>query len=80
MIKLDLNYFKTNKIMIPAIVLILFCIFGQLVILTLIQLKDLKIVPQLEVLLLTTILFVLALWQTYNVWEAGSDINRQLGY
>ena len=28
--------------MLPAVVLILFCIFGQLVIMTVIQLKDLK--------------------------------------
>ena len=57
--------------MLPAVVLILFCIFGQLVIMTVIQLKDLKTQSRLGVLLATTILFILALWQTIEVWNVG---------
>jgi len=64
--------------MLPAVVLILFCIFGQLVIMTVIQLKDLKTQPRLGVLLATTILFILALWQTIEVWNIG--MSNTFGY
>tara|TARA_E500000331_G_C16764491_1_gene501066 strand:- start:230 stop:424 length:195 start_codon:yes stop_codon:yes gene_type:complete len=64
--------------MLPAVVLILFCIFGQLVIMTVIQLKDLKTQPRLGVLLATTILFILALWQTIEVWNVG--MSNTFGY
>ena len=64
--------------MLPAVVLILLCIFGQLVIMTVIQLKDLKTQSRLGVLLATTILFILALWQTIEVWNVG--MSNTFGY
>ncbi len=64
--------------MFPAVVLILFCIFGQLVLITLIQLKDIKTQPRLGILLATTIFFILALWQTIEVWNVG--MSNSFGY
>ena len=64
--------------MLPAVVLILFCIFGQLVIMTLIQLKDIKTQPRLVIILATTIFFILALWQTIEVWNVG--MSNTFGY
>ncbi len=64
--------------MLPAVVLILFCIFGQLVLITLIQLKDIKTQPRLGILLATTIFFILALWQTIEVWNFG--MSNSFGY
>ena len=64
--------------MFPAVVLILFCIFGQLVLITLIQLKDIKTQPRLGILLATTIFFILALWQTIEVWNVG--MSNTFGY
>ena len=64
--------------MLPAVVLILFCIFGQLVLITLIQLKDIKTQPRLGILLATTIFFILALWQTIEVWNVG--MSNSFGY
>lgn len=64
--------------MFPAVILILFCIFGQLVLITLIQLKDIKTQPRLGILLATTIFFILALWQTIEVWNVG--MSNSFGY
>ena len=64
--------------MLPAVVLILFCIFGQLVIMTVIQLKDIKTQPRLGIILATTIFFTLALWQTIEVWNVG--MSNSFGY
>ncbi len=64
--------------MFPAVVLFLFCIFGQLVLITLIQLKDIKTQPRLGILLATTIFFILALWQTIEVWNVG--MSNSFGY
>jgi len=64
--------------MLPAIVILLFCIFGQLVVITLIQAKNVSSDTRPAIFFITTIFGILALWQTIEVWNAGS--RNILGY
>ncbi len=59
--------------MLPAIVLLLFCIFMQLAIVTLILSKNLGSNTRSAVIFITVISGVLTLWQTIEVWNAGTS-------
>ena len=59
--------------MLPAIVLLLFCIFMQLAVITLILSKKISSGSRSVVIFITVLFGVLALWQTIEVWNAGSS-------
>ena len=59
--------------MLPAIVILLFCIFGQLAVITLIQSKNVSASTRPAIIFITALFSILALWQTVEVWNAGSS-------
>ena len=59
--------------MLPAIVLLLFCIFMQLALITLILAKNISSESRPAVVFITIIFGALALWQTIEVWYAGTS-------
>jgi len=59
--------------MLPAIVLLLFCIFMQLAVITLILSKNISSDSRPAVIFITILFGVLALWQTIEVWNAGTS-------
>ena len=59
--------------MLPAIVLLLFCIFMQLAVITLILSKNISSDSRPAVIFITILFGVLALWQTIEVWNVGTS-------
>ena len=59
--------------MLPAIVLLLFCIFMQLAVITLILSKNISSGTRPAVIFITVLFGVLALWQTIEVWNVGTS-------
>ena len=59
--------------MLPAIVLLLFCIFMQLAVITLILSKNISSDSRPAVILITVLFGVIGLWQTIEVWYAGTS-------
>ena len=59
--------------MLPAIVLLLFCIFIQLAVITLILSKNISSNTRPAIIFITVLFGILALWQTIEVWNAGSS-------